>query len=169
MIETREFDLQWEGRRCVVEQLGAKPARQVARRLLNTVGGAIAEVGHAGGEANFDVLALGAVLQRIDESTTEWLTDTFMKVTRIEKEPGTEEWIPLSQVPDLVFGGGAGLRRWFRWIAFCVEMSCGDFFAGALAEAEARLKQLRPNLYQNISSSRTSSTASQPAASTPTA
>jgi hypothetical protein len=169
MIESREFDLEWEGRRCVVDQLGAKPARQVARRLLNLLGSALTELGASGADANMDVTALGALLQRLSDQDTEWLTDTFSRVTRIEREPGSEDWIPPSQVPDLVFGGGAGLKRWFRWLVFCVEMSCGDFFAGALAEAAERQARMaaKSSLSPTTSPSRTSSTASPFRANTP--
>jgi hypothetical protein len=136
----REFDMEWTGRRCRVNPLGAKQARHVARRLLNTAGAALKDAGMAGGEANSDIVALGAVMAKLDDETLDWLTDTFSKVTRIEKEPGSDDWIAPNLIQDMVFGGGEGLRRWFRWLAFCVEMSCGDFFAGLLAEA-ARVRQ----------------------------
>jgi hypothetical protein len=138
MIEMREFDLEWEGRRCLVEQLGAMQARQVARRLINVVGTAIREsaVGAVDREiAVAGIMASGAILERLDDATIEWLTQTFLKVTRIEREAGSEDWLLPKDVQDLVFGGGPGLARWLRWMSFCLDMSCADFFAAAFAEA----------------------------------
>jgi hypothetical protein len=169
MIEEREFDLQWEGRRCVVQQIGSKAARSVARRLLNTIGAALHEIGQAGGEVNFDLVAAGAVMERLSDETLDWLTDTFARVTRVEREAGSEEWLKPSDVSELAFGGGQGLERWRRWLFFCVEMSCGDFFAGALAEAGRRQAQAKANLSPTTSPRPTSFTASQRAASTTTA
>lgn len=134
----REYDIRWGGRRCTVNPLGAKQARYVARRLLNTVGEALREAGASGGAANLDVVALGALFARLDDATLDWLTDTFSKVTRIEKEAGADEWTHPNAIADLVFGGGEGLNRWFGWLAFCVDMSCRDFFEGLLAEIKAR-------------------------------
>lgn len=171
MIETREFDLQWDGRRCQVDQLGAKAARAVTVRLGNIIGTALREVGTGGGSvANLDLSAAGAVLERLDAVTAEALTDTFLKVTRIEADPGTEEWVDAAKVQDLVFGGGDGLERWRRWLVFCVEMSCGAFFRGALVEAEARTRAAaKRNPSPTTSSSPTSSIGSPRAESTPTA
>jgi len=169
MIEEREFELDWEGRRCVVQQLGSKAARSVARRLLNTIGAALHELGQAGQTVNFDLLAAGAVMERIDDETLDWLTDTFVRVTRIEREAGSEEWLSPKDVSELAFGGGQGLERWRRWLFFCVEMSCGDFFAGALAEASRRQAQAKASLSPTTSPRPTSFTASPRAANTTTA
>jgi hypothetical protein len=136
-LEPHEFDIDWEGRRCVVQELPAKDARQVARRVVNAMGAALKETAKPGIEGlEIQVAmvgAIGAVFEKLDEPTLEWITTTFMKQTLVERESGTEEFIPLKEVEALVFGGGAGLKRWARWLRFSVEMTCGDFFADAFA------------------------------------
>ena len=175
MIETREFDLQWEGRRCTVNQLPAKAARQVAVRLANLIGTALRGVGESGSigsdckDLTLELVGAGSVLERLGEADVDWLTQTFMKVTEVENEAGSEVWVNPKEVEDLVFGGGAGLERWRRWLMFCIEMSCGDFFAGASAQAGALQKGAakRTSPSQHTSPSRTSSIGSQPQRSTP--
>lgn len=137
MIQQHEFDLDWEGRRCLVTDLGAQQARQVARRITNVVGTAVREAASAGGNTEVQVagaMAMGAVLEKLDEPTVEFLTTTFMRVTLIEREPGTEDWMNPKEISDLVFSGGQGLARWFRWLSFCLEITCSDFFSAAFAE-----------------------------------
>lgn len=136
MIEQHEFDLQWDGRRCLVSDIGAMQARQVARRVANVVGSAIREGADA---VDKDVqiaglIATGAVLEKLDDQTVEWLTQTFLKVTMIENEAGSETWINPKDVSNFAFGGGPGLARWLRWMSFCLEITCADFFRAALAE-----------------------------------
>lgn len=136
MREPRDFDIAWEGRRCIVNELGAAQARQVARRIANVIGTAVRE---GAGSVDKDVqvaglIATGAILERLDDATIEWLTQTFAKATMIETEAGTETWIPSRDVSELAFGGGEGLARWIRWMTFCLEMTCADFFRAAFAE-----------------------------------
>lgn len=142
MIETHEFDLDWEGRRCRVRDLSSVQARQVVRRISNIVGKAVREGAQAGVDADLQVagiIAMGAVLETLDDATVEWLTQTFGKVTEIETEAGSDEWVEPRHVSELVFGGGHGAARWLRWMSFCLEVSCADFFAAASAEFK-RLK-----------------------------
>lgn len=139
-ITSHEFDLSWGGRRCIVSELGAKQARAVATRLLNTLGGALREAGLAGQDANVEVVALGGVMQRLSEADVEWLTTTFYAVTKVERTPGDEDFVSPTQFPDLVFGGGEGMVRWFRWMMFCLELNCAPFIVAAKAEAAARQK-----------------------------
>lgn len=137
-IGSVDFDLDFEGRRCIVSELGAKQARAVTARLLNSFGGALHEAGLAGPDANADVVALGGFLERLKEADLEWLTDAFYKVTKVEKEVGGGEFVNVAQIHDLVFGGGVGMVRWFKWLAFCVELTCGAFFAEARSEVAKR-------------------------------
>src|SRR4051812_861120 len=105
--ETINVDLDWEGRRCIVKQLGAKPARAVARRLLNTAGPGIRGAGHVGGVASVEAVtavAIGAILERLDDETNDWLTDTFAKVTSIESAAGSDTWLKPHEVSELAFG-----------------------------------------------------------------
>lgn len=144
-IEPKEVDLDWEGRRCVVHELGAKDARGVARRISNIIGAGIRASATSEKVAELDlqvaaIVAGGAVLEQLDDATVEWLTQTFMRQTLIEREAGTEDFAPLKDVEALVFAGGAGLRRWWRWIRFCVEMTCGDFFADAIVSLRRRVE-----------------------------
>jgi hypothetical protein len=137
MREPREFDLDWEGRRCIVHELGALQARQVARRIANVVGTAVRESSKEGLDGDVVAaggVAMGAILERLDDQTVEWLTQTFLKQTLVESEAGTEAWLSPKDVSELVFGGGDGLARWFRWMTFCLEMTCADFFAAAFSE-----------------------------------
>lgn len=155
-IETVEYaGLDWEGRRCTVTALGSKQARAVTARLLNSIGAALHEAGLAGPEANSDVVALGGFLTRLKEADLEWLTEVFYKVTRIERNPGEADFVSPSQFPDLVFGGGKGLTRWFKWLAFCVEMNCGDFFAEARAEIAKRQAATKAKASPSQSTSQT--------------
>lgn len=136
MREPKDFDIDWEGRRCIVNELGAMPARQVARRITNVVGTAVRE-GASGIDKDVQVaglMATGAILERLDDGTLDWLTQTFYKQTTVETEPGSETFIPMRDVSELVFGGGDGLARWMRWLSFCLEMTCADFFRAAFAE-----------------------------------
>jgi hypothetical protein len=135
VIEPHEFDLQWEGRRCVVDDLGSKAARSVARRVMNIIGRGLSA-------ANVDSMmeleaagarALGTMLALLDDETIEFLTATFMPKTRIEREPGSSTWVMLPEVEALVFAGGPGNARWLRWLAFCLEITCRDFFVAAFA------------------------------------
>lgn len=138
----QEFFLDWENRRCLVQEVGAKEARQVARRVANVIGGAIRETAKPGiGKEDVEVAiitASGAVLERLDDQTIDWLTQTFMRQTLVETDPGTEQFIPLAKVEVLVFGGGPGLARWYRWMRFCLEITCGDFFGAAFAELKQK-------------------------------
>jgi hypothetical protein len=137
MRQQHEFDLGWEGRRCLVTDLGAMQARQVARRVTNVIGTAVREAGSASLDREAQIagiIATGAVLERLDDATLEWLTQTFSKATLIERDPGTEQWLAPKDVVDLAFGGGEGLARWLKWIAFCLEITCADFFRAAFAE-----------------------------------
>ena len=141
MREPREFDIAWEGRRCIVHELGSMQARQVARRIANLVGTAVREGAAAGVDKDVQIagmMAGGAILERLDEQTVEWLTQTFIKVTQVEREAGADEWLSPKDVSELVFGGGDGLARWLRWMAFCLDMTCSDFFAAAFSEFKAR-------------------------------
>jgi hypothetical protein len=152
MREPREFDLQWEGRRCIVQELGAAQARQVARRVANVFGAAVREAGAAGVDRDVMVAAVmagGSVLERLDDQTLEWLTQTFIKVTQVETAPGSETWVTPREMPDFVFGGGEGLARWFRWLAFCLDMTCSDFFAVAFSE----IRRLQTKAGVNLSGS----------------
>jgi hypothetical protein len=133
----KPFDLQWDGRACIVKQLGSKAAMEVARRIMNIVGGALKEAGKAGDGSHEDIVAAGAVLERIDDATLQFLTSVFCKVTSIETDAGSQIWMKPNEIPDLVFGGGPGLKRWMRWLRFCIEMSCGDFFAELRAAQKA--------------------------------
>jgi hypothetical protein len=166
--EPREFDLDWEGRRCIVHELGALQARQVARRMANVIGLAIKEsVASAG--LDHDVLvaggvAMGAVLERLDDATIEWLTQTFTKQTQVETEPGSDTWLSPKDVSELVFGGGDGLARWLRWMSFCLEMTCADFFRVAFSEV-VRL-QARGKAVTGPSTSVGATTAASPSPST---
>lgn len=140
MKKTVEFDIGWDGRRCQVTELSSQPALQVGCRILNLVGSAIREGAGSANVGEMDalvagMLAVGAVLERLDAQTLDWLTVTFMKETRIEAEPGTGNFIEIAAVRDLAFGGGAGLARWTRWLAFSIDLNCSDFFAAAFAEA----------------------------------
>jgi hypothetical protein len=82
------------------------------------------------------LIGIGTVLETLDDGTTTWLTNTFTEATTVETEPGSDEMVPLKSVQELCFSGSDGLARWMRWLAFCVETSCGDFFAVAFAEAK---------------------------------
>lgn len=129
-------DLQWEGRRCIVNDLNSKTGREVIRRIGSLVGQGIEDAAKAGLDANVEVagaLAFGGIIKRLDQNTVEWLTSTFLTVTLVESEPGNEQWVPAKSVEELLFGGSAGQGRWFRWISFCLENACGDFFAAAFA------------------------------------
>lgn len=134
-VEYVGFD--WGQRRCRVSPLGAKASRAVAVRLANKIGAGMKQAGLAGagnGAAGQSVV-VGALLENLDEATTDWLTDTFLRVTEVESEPGdARSWKNPSQFVDLMFGGPDGLLRWFRWLNFCVEQSCGAFFRAALLE-----------------------------------
>ena len=138
MKQAHEFDLGWDGRRCIVEDLGAQQARQVARRIANVVGTAVREGGNATNLSRdvqaAGLVAMGSILEKLDDATIEWLTQTFAKVTRIEREPGSDDWLPQKDVNEHVFGGGDGLARWLRWMTFCLEITCADFFRAAFAE-----------------------------------
>jgi hypothetical protein len=137
VISQHEFDLDWEGRRCFVQDLGAQQAREVARRIANVIGTAVRQGAGSGGDADVQVagmVAMGSVLEKLDDSTIEFLTTTFMRKTFIEREAGTEQFLNPKEVSELVFSGGVGLARWFRWMSFCLEITCADFFAAAFAE-----------------------------------
>jgi hypothetical protein len=159
VIETREIELEGlEGRRVRIQQLGAKDARGVARRLLNMIGIAIREAAGAaaagGAEAQVvEIIATGAFLERLDDELIEYLTATFEKVTVIEDTPGSEGWMPITKVRDLVFGAGKGLARWSVWMRACVEFSCGDFFVAVLEQA----KEARAQAMSSANGSRTQS------------
>ena len=165
MLERTEFDLQWEDRRCVIDQLGAKDARHVAARLLQVLGDALTSVN---GDMQ-EIAAAGAVISRAKPELLDWLTETFVKVTRIERTPGDEDWASPKEFIDLVFGGGDGLKRWMRWLVFCVEYSCAPFFAGLVEEARRLQTRVRANGSQSTSSMPGISTESRPAANTRTA
>lgn len=137
-IGQHEHNIDWEGRRCIVSELGAKQARAVATRVMNTIGGAFREAGAAGSDTNVELVAIGGVLQRLTEADVEWFTATFQAVTKIERTPGEEDFVQPNAFPDLVFGGGEGLTRWFKWMAFCLELNVGPFIAAAKAEGAAR-------------------------------
>jgi hypothetical protein len=142
--EPREFDLKWEGRACTVHELGALASQQVAVRMLNILGKGMREGMSSGTlSSELEVLALigvGAVLEQLTEDTAKWLTKTFAAVTLVEAEAGGGEMLELKDVQELAFRGPEGLARWLRWLTFCVETSCGDFFAAAFAD----LKRLKP-------------------------
>ncbi len=143
MREPREFDMEWEGRRCIVHELSARDARSVARRIGNILGAAIKDGAAAGIDKDVQIagmMAGGALLERLDEATVEWLTQTFVKATQIEREPGSDEWLSPKDVSEFVFGGSDGLARWLRWMAFCLDMTCSDFFAVAFTEFQKRMK-----------------------------
>ena len=80
----------------------------------------------------------GGHLEKLDDATIEWLTQTFIKVTEVEREAGADEWLNPKDVSELGFGGGDGLARWFRWMAFCLDMTCSDFFVAAFSEFKKR-------------------------------
>jgi hypothetical protein len=168
VIEFREVPMEGlEGRRLRIQQLGAKEARSVARRLLNVVGTALREAGgNVAGQV--EIIAIGAILERIDDATVEYLTDTFEKVTSMEDTAGSEGWMPVAKARDIVFGAGKGLARWYVWMRACIEFSCGDFFTGLLAEARS-LRGASPNASQNASRTSGSFTDSRPVAATRTA
>jgi hypothetical protein len=139
-----EFDLKWEGRRCVVTELASLPARQLARRLANIIGKAMRDASK--GVLDLDVqmigmLGIGSMLEQLDDDTSNWLTNTFAAVTYVEREAGGGDMVLLKDVQELVFRGSDGLARWARWLAFCIEASCGDFFVEAFAEAKKLLPQ----------------------------
>lgn len=165
MLERAEFDLQWEDRRCVIDQLGAKDARHVAAKLLQVLGDALTSVD---GDMS-ELAAAGTVIARAKPELLDWLTDTFVKVTRIERNPGDEDWASPKEFIDLVFGGGEGLNRWMRWLVFCVEYSCAPFFSGLVAEAARLQTRVRANGSQTTSSKPGISIGSRPAGATRTA
>lgn len=137
MLEPVEMsNFEWDGKRCRVRPLGAKASRAVAVRLANKIGAGMKEAGMSGakGEA-MQGIVVGALLENLDEATTDWLTDTFLRVTEIETDAGDDRsWKNPGQFVDLVFGGPDGLVRWFKWLNFCVDQSCGAFFRAALRE-----------------------------------
>lgn len=142
-VGPQTLDLEWDGRRFIFTELGAKDARQVARRVANIIGGALREA--AGGkdvsksEVESAIIAAGgAVLERLDDATIEWLTATFQRQTMIERDANGDDYVPLREVEALVFSGGTGLSRWYRWMRQCLELTCGDFFATAFAELKAK-------------------------------
>lgn len=168
MREPREFDLQWEGRRCIVRELGAAEARHVARRVTNVVGTALREGGSAGLEAHVQVaglIAAGSILERLDDATLDWLTGVFAKATSVESQPGSGVWLSPKDVHDLVFGGGDGLARWFRWLVFCLDLTCSDFFAAAFAEFQ-KLQTKATGSVSSASQTRSPSNGASPSPST---
>lgn len=167
MLEQTEFDLQWEDRRCVIDQLGAKDARHVAARLLQVLGEALASADIRGDMA--EVAAAGALISRAKPELLDWLTDTFLKVTKIERDPGEENWASPKEFIDLVFGGGYGLKRWLRWLVFCVEHSCAPFFSGLFEEGARLQTRVRANGSQKSSPRPGFSTESPPVGNTRTA
>lgn len=137
------LDLEWDGRRFIFNELGAKEARQVARRVANIFGGALRDAAAGRDMSKVEVEAAiiaagGAVLERLDDATIEWLTSTFQRQTMIERDAHTEDYVPLREVEALAFGGGTGLSRWYRWMRQCLELTCGDFFATAFGELKSK-------------------------------
>jgi hypothetical protein len=172
-VDTLEFDLQWEGRRCRVEQLASKASHAVAVRLLNLLGRAVRQAGQSATVESIEAVGLGALLEGIDTSVTDWLEATFSKVTYIEREAGSEDWAHPTEFPDLVWGGSDGSARWIRWLIFCLDTSCSPFFYAAWSELKARqtriMKVTAENASPMTSHENGSSTGSRRAGSTATA
>lgn len=141
----KEFDLKWDGRRCYVKPLTAKPSQTIALKIVNLVGSGLKEAGAAGDAQAADLITIGAVMERLDQPTIDLMTREFVRVTAVETVAGSQTWIKPDDVQDLVFAGGPGLARWMRWLAFCLEMSCGDFFEELRALSKARSAAKTPS------------------------
>ena len=128
--EPRDFDLEMDGRRCRVLPLGAKASRDIAVRLLGVIGKSIRQATSSGAHpALLDVTSLGYILEELAQTgQLEELTTRFLPTTQVETSPGTDEFMPLAQLQDLLFAG-EGMGRWLRWLAFCLEVHTASFFA----------------------------------------
>jgi hypothetical protein len=160
-----------------MNQLPAKQARQVARRLANAIGSGLRRAGStATSVLEADVFAAaGGMLEELNDETLDFLHDTFAAVTFVEREAGTENWVSVREYNDLLFGGGPGLTRWFRWIRFGLEASCGDFFgelrrmgesAGILNTSRSQPTSMRPGSFTGsppVDGTQTRSTSSRAA------
>jgi hypothetical protein len=134
LAEARPFDLEFDGRRCSVRPLSAKKAREVSTKLLLIISRALKEsaAGRPATQLQFEVMGTSTILEHVAAADMlEWLTDKFIDTTEVERNPdgGVEDdFMPLRQAQDFLFVGD-GMGRWFRWLAFCIEVNCSGFFA----------------------------------------
>lgn len=105
------------------------PALAEASSLASLAAGGAGAAGRGG------LGAIASLLLDLREADAERLLREFAAATRVEAAPGARKFVLLKDVFDVHFAANYGAMR--AWLAFCVEVNYGDFFAELLARAGA--------------------------------
>lgn len=138
MIETDEVEI--DGTRYRVTQLGWKEGRRLLARLLKLIGPGLTEA--VGGSAKLEDLggrdlasfapAIREICQKNLETELDHLCDTFAKKTVINTDGG-EDFQQLSRIAELHFAGK--YKQMFEWLWFCLKVNYQDFWGGSIESA----------------------------------
>ena len=120
-----------------VTPLSAIPGRRVFVRLAKVLGPAVAKGASVkGDDSQATIEAFAGLMGALSEDDIDFFCDTFAASTTVRlngKEPD------LAGIFDLHFAGN--YLEMFRWLAFCVEVNFGDFFAGLRRKVETAAPQ----------------------------
>lgn len=140
-VETREVEI--DGVRFSVTQLGARAAMRLLPRIGRIVGPAIADATNAIpggnlGEADVAKLggALGTLFDRLTPEEQDALLETLLQGARVQVEG---KWAPLMESFDFLMAGKA--LTVYRLLWFALGVNYGDF-TGALRGLAARGKTM---------------------------
>lgn len=119
-----------------LETFGAKQGMSVLMALLRFVGPSFARAATEGTDNVEKALsgALESFALTAKEEDFNFVSDAFAKRCKVEIQtttkggPGVAQ-IPLADVFDSHFAGGAGLRNMIQWLIWCAKENFGDFLA----------------------------------------
>lgn len=143
-LKQQERDIDGVKYRCY--QLPFTPSRQLMRRLFNlagpTFGAAIK--GNRTLKSILDTevnlgAALSSLAERLSDEDVDYVHGLLAKQCEVSLDGG---WQKVEAVAETHFAE-RGMKHWFSWLRFCLEVNYGDFFGGAESAARELTERMR--------------------------
>jgi hypothetical protein len=110
-------------------QMAATPAISLLTKLMKLGGPALKSVGEADDKWQAIALALGGLLERLDEKEVQDIIARLAASCLVELDPNKGP-VPLKNVFESHFKGG-NLKDMFAVLLFVLEVNYADFFGGS--------------------------------------